>query len=417
MASSSASRQLRVAYLVNLYPSLSHGFIRREIAALEARRVSVRRVSIRADGVQGLTDPDDVAEASRTEVLLERGAWRLAHDTLAVLATRPLVWCQALAAALALGWRTDRGMLRHLAYFVEACALIRTLAADPVVHVHAHFGTNPAAVALLCRELGGPPFSFTAHGTESFERPEAVKLCRKAARARFVVAVCEWGREQIRRACWAGEACRVEVVRCGLDDAFLAAPPTPVPAGGRLVCVARLSPEKGIPVLLDAAAILAREGRALELVLAGGGPLREALVARVAALGLEGRVRFTGPLSALGVRQAIQEARALVLPSLAEGLPVVLMEAFAMARPVVATTVGGIAELVEPGASGWLVPPGSAEALAGALREVLAASAERLGEMGLRGRERVLERHDASREAARLAALFAESAAAAGGTS
>jgi glycosyltransferase involved in cell wall biosynthesis len=95
-----------------------------------------------------------------------------------------------------------------------------------------------------------------------------------------------------------------------------------------------------------------------------------------------------------------------VLPSFAEGLPVVLMEAMALGRPVISTYIAGIPELVEPGVNGWLVPAGSVEALASAMREVLEAPVERLEAMGRRGAIRVARDHDAAREAGKLAELF-----------
>src|SRR5205823_8220460 len=106
------------------------------------------------------------------------------------------------------------------------------------------------------------------------------------------------------------------------------------------------------------------------------------------------------------VRRGLTEARALVLPSFAEGLPVVLMEALALGRPVVTTYVAGIPELVADGVNGWLVPAGSVDALVGALRDVLRAPTEQLERMGKEGAGRAAARHDAAREAATLAGLF-----------
>jgi glycosyltransferase involved in cell wall biosynthesis len=95
-----------------------------------------------------------------------------------------------------------------------------------------------------------------------------------------------------------------------------------------------------------------------------------------------------------------------VLPSFAEGLPVVIMEALALARPVISTYVAGIPELVEPGVDGWLVPPGSVDALAGAMRAAIGSSAAELERLGRAGRARVLERHHLRTEVDRLLALL-----------
>jgi glycosyltransferase involved in cell wall biosynthesis len=405
MVDAAGSSALRVAHLINRYPSVSHTFIRREIAELEANGADVLRISIRPEPREALEDERDIAELERTFVLLRGGLAALARDAAALCWRAPGVWGRGLFEALSLGWQSDRGVLRHVAYFFEACRLKRHLDASRAAHLHAHFGTNSTAVAMLCRSLGGPPFSFTAHGTESFDHPALIKLGRKIAAADFAVAVCDYGRAQLMRCTRSEDWPKIQVVRCGLDSSFFV-DPIPVPGRPRLVCVARLSAEKGHLLLLDAARELAAEGIDFEITLVGDGNLRETIRARVAALGLAGRVRLAGALSGDDVRKEILDARALVLPSLAEGLPVVLMEALALGRPVIATSVGGIPELIESGIDGWLVPPASPGALAAAMREALHAPPERLDEMGSRGRARVRERHDARVEARKLLALM-----------
>ncbi len=153
------------------------------------------------------------------------------------------------------------------------------------------------------------------------------------------------------------------------------------------------------------------EGLEFEIVLAGDGPLRGELEGLVRRSGLEERMRFAGWMSAAEVRDAILGSRALLLPSFAEGLPVVIMEALALGRPVITTAIAGIPELVEPGVTGWLVPAGSVDALASAMRSALQASPTQLAEMGRAGAARVAQQHDAAKEAQKLAELFRASAA------
>jgi glycosyltransferase involved in cell wall biosynthesis len=172
------------------------------------------------------------------------------------------------------------------------------------------------------------------------------------------------------------------------------------------VCIGRLSEQKGHSILLEAAARLAKDGKEFELVLVGGGELREALERRMQALDLEGRVRITGFVSQERVVEELRAARALVLPSLGEGLPVVIMEAFALGRPVVSTFIAGIPELVMPGLNGWLVPAGSVDALAAAVAEVLACPIETLEKMAAQGKESVRQHHDVHASALRLVQLF-----------
>jgi glycosyltransferase involved in cell wall biosynthesis len=395
-------RPLRVAYLVNQYPTTSHTFIRREIAGVEACGVEVLRYSIR-EHPGDLVHPEDLRERERTKILLHRS---LAGGFLRVALTRPARLLGTLAAAWRMGGRSPSGRLRHLAYVAEACVLLGEFRRWPVDHLHAHFGTNPAAVALLCRLLGGPPYSFTAHGSELFTSPESHSVGEKVSGAAFAVAVCEFGRSQMERATEPVHRDRIRIVHCGVDRAFLEAPAVPVPDRPRLVVVGRLSEEKGQRILVAAAARLKGEGRAFEVVLVGDGPLRGALEEQIRSLGLGQMVRLTGSLDGEGVRREILGAQGLVVPSLGEGLPVVLMEAFALGRPAIATSVAGIPELVLPGVSGWLVPAGSEEALAGAMRELFQTAPARLAEMGQAGRRLVEERHDAAREASRLVRLF-----------
>ena len=273
-------------------------------------------------------------------------------------------------------------MVRHLAYFAEACVLVRRLRRRSVRRLHAHFGTNSTTVAMLASLLGGPPYSFTVHGPEEFDCPESISLREKVARSVGVVVVSDFGRSQLLR--WAAQEDwpKVRVVRCGLDAAFLAAGPQHIPEASRLVCVGRLAEQKGQLLLLEALARVAAEGIDFEMRLAGDGPLRAALEDRVRVLGLGERVRITGWLSGEAVRQELLDARVMVLPSFAEGLPVVLMEALALGRPVVSTYIAGIPELVENGVNGWLVPAGSVTALADALAESLRAPTKTLARMG-----------------------------------
>jgi glycosyltransferase involved in cell wall biosynthesis len=117
-------------------------------------------------------------------------------------------------------------------------------------------------------------------------------------------------------------------------------------------------------------------------------------------------VRITGWINSDEVRSEILAARALILPSFAEGLPVVLMEAMALRRPVLSTYVAGIPELVIPGENGWLFPAGSVDDLVDAMESCLAADPEQLSTMGEAGYQRVIERHAIDSEAAKLGALF-----------
>jgi glycosyltransferase involved in cell wall biosynthesis len=397
---------LRIAYFVNQYPKVSHTFIRREIGALERQGVHVDRFALRGWDAE-VTDPEDVVDRGRTRYLLRGGAVALLARALPAMLAHPVRAWRALRLAAACARGSDRPLAIHLVYAAEACVLAGWMKAARIDHVHAHFGTNSAEVVMLAQAFGGPSYSFTAHGPEEFDKPEGLALGRKAQGAAFVVAISSYGRSQLYRWLKAADWPRVQVVHCGLEDAFFESPGL-APAGGVpcLVCVGRLCEQKGQLLLVEAAAALVRRGLAFELVLAGDGEMRAAIEALVARHGLGDRVRITGWISSAQVKTELLAARALVLPSFAEGLPVVIMEAMALGRPVISTFVAGIPELVRDGVDGWLVPAGDVGALADAMQACLETTPARLLEIGLSAHERVRARHQVDTEATRLKALF-----------
>ncbi len=199
-----------------------------------------------------------------------------------------------------------------------------------------------------------------------------------------------YGRSQLYRWAEPRDWKKIRVVHCGLDAQFTQLPePQSASAAGALVCVGRICEQKGQLLLLEALRIVLDRGLDARLVMAGDGPMRKQIEERAAGLGVADRLRITGWIDGAQVRSEILGARALVLPSFAEGLPVVIMEAMALGRPVISTYIAGIPELVLP-SCGWLVPAGDVEALAGAMIECLAADEPRLRDMGRAGRERAL---------------------------
>ena len=400
---------MRVAYFINQYPKVSHSFIRREILALERQGVAVERIALR--GWQDpVVDAEDQVEQTQTFYVLRHGLRGLVGALVGQALRTPGAFVRALGQAWRMSRGSDRPFAYHLAYLGEACQVLAHLRSHPTSHIHAHFGTNSAEVVMLAHTLGGPPYSFTAHGPEEFDHPVSLHLGEKIKNAVFVVAISSFGRSQLYR--WVGHEHwpRIEVVHCGLEKAFYeGAEAVPLPDRPRLVCVGRLCEQKGQLILLEAARQLRDRGIGFELVLAGDGDMRAEVERLIDRHGLKDQVRITGWITGEQVRQELQAARAMVLPSFAEGLPVVIMEAMALERPVVSTTVAGIPELVRQGQDGWLVAPGDAQALAEALVQVLQADVEVLQAMGREARRRVTVRHDIDVEAAKLRTLLMRS--------
>ena len=400
---------MRIAYFINQYPKVSHSFIRREILALERQGVEVQRIALRGWDAE-LQDAEDASEQDRTRYVLRSGIKGLLPPAWQVLRTQPRRFFQALWLAMRLGLRADRTWPYHLVYLAEACQVLQWLQAGEAKHVHAHFGTNSTEVVMLANVLGGPAYSFTVHGPEEFDKPQFLHMGEKVRRAAFVAAVSSYGRSQLYRWVAHDQWAKVKVVHCGLERSFHEVAPVNVPMAPRLVCVGRLCEQKGQLLLLEAMRVLTARSIDCELVLAGDGEMRGQIEALIARHGLQQQVRITGWISSAQVREEILAARALVLPSFAEGLPVVIMEAMALRRPVLTTYVAGIPELVRPGENGWLFPAGAVDELAVAMADCLAQPADVLQRMGEAARQRVLQRHDIDTEAARLAGYFKASA-------
>jgi len=397
---------LTLGYLTSVYARASDTFIRNEVLELRRRGHVVRTYSIREPGEGELVSDEIRCERETTLYILPRHAAGALLAGLRLLLTRPL----RTLATLALGWRTGakgvRARVWQHAYFLEACFLAVRLRADGVRHLHVHLEEQPATVGMLAAALAGVPFSMAVHGPYIFRAPVPWALGEKIARSAFTTCISEFTRSQCMLHAPLAAWSKLHLVRCAPHPSFLDAEPPPLPAERRLVWVGRVCEEKGVPVLVEAAARLAREGLEFELELIGDGPLLPEIRARIAREGLERRVRTLGWAGSDAVRARLAAARVLVLPSFAEGLPVVIMEALALGRPVISTYVAGIPELVEPGVDGWLVPAGAVEALVAAMRAAIQASAAELERLGQAGRARVLARHHVRTEVEKLQALF-----------
>jgi glycosyltransferase involved in cell wall biosynthesis len=406
VSSSGSIRSLAVLYLINQYPAVTHTFIKREVLALERLGVEVIRVAARAG--QGLVDPSDLEEERRTTYLLRRPLTLLQAAAWCVL-LRPNRFVKALATTLRMLRNSDRGPVLHILYLLEACGVAAMVRSTRVAHIHAHFGTNPAEVALLASQLSGVSYSFTVHGYDEYDKPEFIGLRSKIHGSAFVAAVSYYGRSQLYRWCDRADQRKIQLIHCGIDSQFHEkAENAPCEAAARFLSVGRLCREKGQDLLIKAAAMMASAGHQFELVIVGDGETRSELEMLIASLGLSKTVHLRGWLSSADIRDEIVGARALVVASLAENLPVVIMEAMSLGRPVVATQIAGIPELVIPHETGWLVPASSVEALAAAMTECLLAPRAELRAKGRRARERVLALHDVDRAAAALADLFAK---------
>lgn len=392
----------KLAYLTGEYPKASHTFILREITGLRALGAEVLSHSIRRPSADNLIGAEEVAAADETFFVLEaaKNPLVLLRAHLAMM-RRPGCWLRALGLALRTGRPGFKGFVKQIFYFLEAGVLADRLQREGVTHLHNHFADSSANVAMLTGALADIPFSFTLHGPAELFEPESWHLREKIARAAFTVCISDFARSQAMLFSNPEDWPRLKIVHCGIDPALYAEAPEPSAEGPlNLLFVGRLTAIKGLRVLFEALDLLA--DRDVTLTLVGDGEDRAFAERKAARLG---NITLLGFQSQSEVAAALAKADALVLPSFAEGVPVVLMEAMASGRPVIATRVGGVAELVEDGVSGFLVPPGNAAALAAAITK-LAEAPDLRQAFGKAGRKKVRQDFDIHQEAARLMTLF-----------
>jgi colanic acid/amylovoran biosynthesis glycosyltransferase len=387
---------MRIAYLVGQFPRFSHTFITREVEGLRARGVTVETHAVRPAPADELLSEQDRRAAAETWTILPPrwGELCVAHARAAV--RHPLRYVATLALAFRLSAGGLRNGLWQFFYFVEAVALWDRLRTQGIRHVHVHFANVATGVALLVARLGGRhwSWSFTMHGPTEFDDVTRYGLAEKVRRARFVTCISDYSRSQLMKLVEPDLWSKLEIVRCGVDvSAF--APIERDEGRGRfdVLCVGRLVADKGQHVLIDAVDRLRRDGVDVHVTLAGDGPDRARLEDRVRTLDLRDAVTFAGAVDQRRVRDLYATADAFCLPSFAEGLPVVLMEAMAAGLPVVTTRIMGIPELVEHGVTGELVPPGRVDALVAALHALAVDPAQRRS-YGLAGRAKVEADYD-----------------------
>ncbi|MCB5206879.1 glycosyltransferase family 4 protein [Methylovorus mays] len=396
---------MNIAYFVNQHPLVSTSFIRREINALERNGCKVFRTAIRG-WLSPVVDPGDMRERQLTRYIMQVGGFARISTIFRIFVQQPALFVKTALCAIKLGFRAEKAFFYSLIYFSHACILRDWYTREKIDHVHAHFGTNSTEVLMYCKLLGGPSYSFTVHGPEEFDKNKLIHLKEKVRHASFVIAISAFTKSQLFRWVDFSDWSKIHEVHCGLEADFYNVSPVPIPEVHRLVCVGRLCEQKGQMLLVEAIALLAARQHKVELVLAGDGEMRAEIEAQIRKHRLESQISITGWITSAQVREYMQHSSAMILPSFAEGLPVVIMEAMALKRPVLTTYVAGIPELVVDGITGWLFPAGDVEALAGAIQGFMETPVAELSAMGVRGYERVIARHAVDTEAQKLIALF-----------
>jgi glycosyltransferase involved in cell wall biosynthesis len=427
-----------VAYVMNGYPRLSETFIAHEIHQIEQLGLPLRLFAIKREHEDKV---HPVVAAIRAPLSYLPAATSLSGTTLwnwlaqnlpafwqanaAVARRHPLRYARTLASALALSWRyrpkgaqrTESGLRLRKVFikeFLQAGQIADELhRAGDVRHLHGHFCHGVATITWFASRLSGIPFSFTAHAKDIYqaELNPGRLLERKLGAARFV-ATCTCANAGVLRLRHARPQ-EVHTIYHGLDtDYFSPAPPSAAPEVPMILSVGRFVEKKGFDQLIEACALLQRDGVRFGCVIVGErGSAYESMRALIDARGLADSVRLRSAVAQDELRDIYRAARVFALPCQVmedgdrDGFPNVLAEAMAMGVPVVSTRISGIPEMIDDAVNGLLVEPRDAPALADALRRVLHDTALH-ARLASAGRQRICERFDSRRTTLALRDLF-----------
>lgn len=360
-----------IAYLLKMYPRFSETFVLAELLELERQGVRLHIFSLKKPD-DGVFHADVARLRARVtylpeSVLLDLRAYAAPHREL--FARDPRRYAGALATAVAQRRRTA---VKH---FLRAGFIAPHLQRHGITHVHAHFASAPAAVALHLHRLTGASYSFTAHAKDIYiDGTDNEALRAKLRAARFVVTVSDFNRRHLSGLAGSGGIVRIynglDLDRFAPNGVHRDDPPL-------VLAVGRLIEKKGLADLVRACALLRGRGCSFRCTIVGKGPLEAELRALVRALGVEDVVELAGPQPREQLLELYRRASVFAAPCIVgsdgnrDGLPTVLVEAMALGVPVVSTDVTGIPELVEDGRTGLLVPQRAPEALADAIGRLL----------------------------------------------
>jgi glycosyltransferase involved in cell wall biosynthesis len=400
------TQPMRIAYLISKYPAVSHTFILREVLGLRERGIRIEVASINAGPPPARLTQVEAAEAASTFYIKAQSFAGALRSIVWLLMRRPAALLRGLRAALTLSAPDPARMLLSLLYLAEAAILSRWIQQRALSHLHVHFASQAATVALLTTYLAPVTLSISVHGPDEFYDVPGSFLSAKVARARFLVCISYFAQSQMMKVSPGRDWHKFEISRLGVDTAHFAPRPARLtPLVFEILCVGRLVETKGQQILIEAVAGLVRSGRPVHLTLVGGGPDRAGLEELVSDLGLKDNIRFTGAINQDHIQTFYAAADIFALASFAEGIPVVLMEAMAMEIPCVATGINGIPELIRDGVDGLLVFPSDVDGLAAAIARLIDEPELRLA-LGVAGRARIQQSYELSKSTDRLAAVF-----------
>lgn len=401
-----------IAYTVQRFPALRTTFIRREVEALRKLGLPIKVFSMRpVDRAEVAGEPEAEAHVSTTNYLPDFpfDLFSIIANLSALLSRPRVCWRNIKLAFDDAGAAGFKPRVKLALQVWRGAVLARMLTGmGNCTRIHAQFADGAATTSLAAARLLGMPFSFMSH--TSFDSPA---LRTKLREADFVASISEYDRQRLLKIEPGIDPQKIHVIHCGLPlEEWPFEPKEKWNDPPVLLSVGALIEKKGHDVLIDACKRLKDRGMDFRCRIVGAGPLRESLQAQIQRLDLQDRVMLLGPLPQKLVREELKQCDVFVLACKqaangdTDGIPVSLMEAMAMGRPVVSCDVAGVGELLASGTAGQLCPPSHPDALAESLGAILTHTNR--NESLAAGRKRISRDFDVGSQARLLAARLSK---------
>jgi len=400
-----------IAYITEIFPSLTQTFVYREVLALRERGIPIHTFSIWSSNPANLST-EAVPLVGETFYIFPFSWLALLFVHLRYLFSRPLRYLGTLIFILTQPGEPVRNRWRSLRHFLYGMLAIREMERLKIRHVHAHSGWSGSSIALIAHRLLGVSFSLTLHAQGIYLARLLLKA--KVQSAQCVVTISEYNRQFLLKLFPEVDLeNKMHVVHCGLDPDVFTPSLESLPSNGELtiVGIGQLSPRKGFHVLIEACHHLVERGIPFYCYILGEGGERAHLEALIDRYNLHGHVVLLGRVYQEELRRILNQADISVLPCVwdksgeLDGIPVALMETMAMQIPTVSTNISGIPELINHERNGLLTSPGDAEGLADVLQR-LKNDSELRRRLGQAGRETVINEFNIYKSVEQMRVLF-----------
>jgi colanic acid/amylovoran biosynthesis glycosyltransferase len=404
------SKEKKIAYLISKFPAVSCTFIFREIENLRALGFEIKIASINETDIpfKNLTR-EEKEEIRHTLYIKKKGVLNAFFTTCKTMFMYPLTFFRVIGFSFENGGFNLKKIIYNLCYLVEACVVGQWMKVHHIKHLHVHFANPASFVALLVSKIFNFTYSITVHGPDEFYDVTLNSLKEKIERANFICCIGYYARSQIMKLTDPIYWSKYEITPMGVNTvSYSRKIPISTDSIIHILNVGRLTPSKGQLTLINAFNnLIKKEINSIHLTIVGEGPERKKIEELIIQLELQTKITLKGALSQHQVRDLYKKTDIFVLPSFAEGIPVVLMEAMSMEIPTIATNINGIPELIQHEVDGILVFPSDDVQLSEAIEKLI--NSPKLREsLGKAARAKIFSKFNINPNALHLGKIFAQ---------